>query len=247
MEENRLLLDWEFWSVIVAMLAIILSQLPPIHILLKKAKLELEIHSRIYINHSVGNPYVDINLILRNTGGRVLRIKKIYIDIIRDNKYITKLNAETYFNPDNNQNILLTNFNLRPDEEWNRLVRFIKFYNRDDAKKFEQARTELKNEIFKQKQKYGKEHFAIADDYYVKPFNELLNKHFIWKPGDYELKINVLTNRNVYVLKKYRFIIFESMSNDLMKQKETYANGDGIYWFSESSQALTIDVEDVSS
>ena len=37
-------LDWSFWAVIVAIAAVVLSQIPPIHVLLKKAKLDLELY-----------------------------------------------------------------------------------------------------------------------------------------------------------------------------------------------------------
>jgi hypothetical protein len=32
-----LYMDWSFWAVVVAFIAMLLSQLPPIHVLLKKA------------------------------------------------------------------------------------------------------------------------------------------------------------------------------------------------------------------
>ncbi len=42
MKENiPLYLDWSFWAVVVAAVAVALSQLPPIHILIKKAGLEI--------------------------------------------------------------------------------------------------------------------------------------------------------------------------------------------------------------
>ena len=62
--------DWSFWAVIVAATAIVLSQIPPIHLLLKKAKIDLELHSRIVITHKVGNPNIVLPLIISNVGGR---------------------------------------------------------------------------------------------------------------------------------------------------------------------------------
>jgi len=43
--------DWTFWAVLVAAIAIILSQIPPIHVLIKRAKLDMELYSRINITH----------------------------------------------------------------------------------------------------------------------------------------------------------------------------------------------------
>jgi hypothetical protein len=39
--------DWKFWSFFVAVVALILTQLPPIVLWFKKAKLDLELYSNI--------------------------------------------------------------------------------------------------------------------------------------------------------------------------------------------------------
>ena len=49
-------LDWTFWSAVVAFLALVLSQLPPLHILFRRAKLDAEGHSQMRITHNIGNP-----------------------------------------------------------------------------------------------------------------------------------------------------------------------------------------------
>jgi hypothetical protein len=48
-------MDWSFWAVVVAAIAIVFSQLPPIHYLIKKVKIDLELYSKISITHKVGN------------------------------------------------------------------------------------------------------------------------------------------------------------------------------------------------
>ena len=247
MEDNQLIYNWELWSVIVASLAIILSQLPPLHILFRKSKLDLEIHSRIFLSHSIGNPWLQINLIIRNIGGKTLRIQNIYVNILRDNKKIGELKAENYYSqPTNNQSILLTNFNLKPDEEWNQLTHFINYLDQNDARKYEEANIKLQNEIHQQQQKFGKDHLAKASDEYINPFNQLFEEKFIWQPGDYEIEV-IITSNHIKLSRKYRFIIFESMTEDLKKHREGYPMGDGIYWFSNNYKALSINVEDIKS
>lgn len=61
-----LYLNWSFWAVVVALCAVVLSQIPPIHLLLKKAKLDLELYSRIHLTHKVGNPNLQLHLIISN-------------------------------------------------------------------------------------------------------------------------------------------------------------------------------------
>lgn len=76
--------DWKFWSVTVATLAVVLSQLPPLHVLFRRAKLVCEVYSQMHITHKVGNPTVQLHLILNNTGGRDLRIRAFELEFKRD-------------------------------------------------------------------------------------------------------------------------------------------------------------------
>ena len=49
-------LDWTFWAAAMAFVAITLSQIPPIHLLLRPKRLDVEVNSRIRVSHMVGNP-----------------------------------------------------------------------------------------------------------------------------------------------------------------------------------------------
>src|SRR3972149_310835 len=91
-----LYLDWSFWAVIVAAVAIVLSQLPPVHLLIRRGKLDIEPYSRILITHKVGNPNVQAHLTLTNIGGRIVRVKGITLKIKRDGKEIAVLPAQNY-------------------------------------------------------------------------------------------------------------------------------------------------------
>ena len=86
--EIPLYLNWSFWAVLVAAIAAILSQIPPIKELVKKAKLDLEVYSKISITHKIGNPNLQLHLILSNIGGRNVRVKDITVSISRDEKTI---------------------------------------------------------------------------------------------------------------------------------------------------------------
>ena len=48
---SPLYLDWTFWAALLSLVAIILSQLPPVHLLVRPKRLEVEVHSRIRVSH----------------------------------------------------------------------------------------------------------------------------------------------------------------------------------------------------
>jgi hypothetical protein len=87
MESNTYFyLELEFWSILIALIALILSQIPPIKLWFKKSKLKVDTYDSIWITHHIGNPIVEFNLIIKNIGGRNILINKIIIDIFRDKK-----------------------------------------------------------------------------------------------------------------------------------------------------------------
>lgn len=243
---SQIFTDWKFWSVVVSFLALVLSQLPPIHILIRKAKLDLEVHSRIFITHKIGNPNLQLHLILRNMGGRSLRIKNISASISRDTQHLVQLPAQSYVaNPKENQFVLLTSFDLKPDEEWSHAVSFLNFFDRTDEKIYRDAEINLKNEIYRQKEEFGDKHFAVAQPEFVKPFEDLFNRKFKWLPGEYSLKISVVTSTSrANILKQYRFTIFESQTESLISHKEGYPSGAGIYWDSPAYAGQWIEIEE---
>lgn len=68
-ETIPLYLDWSFLAVVVAAIAIVLSQLPPVHLWFRSARLDIEPYSRIHITHRVGNPNIQLHLILAMLAG----------------------------------------------------------------------------------------------------------------------------------------------------------------------------------
>ena len=83
MAQSPFYLDWTFWAVVVAFLALVLSQLPPIHIMFQRAKLDVEAYSRIHLTHKIGNPNAQLHLIVSNVGGREVKVKSIALHLKR--------------------------------------------------------------------------------------------------------------------------------------------------------------------
>lgn len=227
----NLLTDWEFLSVITALLAIILSQLPPIAILMKSSKLELEVHPRIWLTHKVGNPSLYIHLLLQNIGGRKIRINKIYTKVYRDGKEILNLPGQTYVeSPKDSVSILLTKFNLNPSEEWRNQTTFLNYFNRDEEELYKNAEIKLRNEITNLK-KESPDEIVHASSEFTEPFKKLFKEKFKWTRGNYTIEIHIDTDKEkTNTTKKYIFTIFDSQTEDLKKSQENFATGQGIFW-----------------
>lgn len=243
---SDLFTDWKFWSFLVAAIALVLSQLPPLHILLRRAKLDLELYSRISITHKVGNPNLTAHLIIRNIGGRKLRIKSIVAEIHRDNNLICALPAQTFMSdPLDKQTMILTSFNLSPDEESSFVANFLNYFSRDEEKIYKAAEKKLKDKISEIRKSLKEDEIAKVDESYCLPFEDLFKKKFIWKAGEYRLSIWVKTETPTADLcKSFRFTLFESQSDELSSYMNDINTGAGIYWLSSEHSGIGIEIEE---
>jgi len=229
-----LYLNWSFWAVVVAAIAVFLSQLPPVLLWFKRAKLEIELYSKISITHKVGNPNLQLHLIINNIGGRKIRIKNITANIERDGDLVATLPAQNYLQDQNNPNTLLfTTFSLKPAEEWAHIINFLNFFNRNDENEYRRLEAGMQADFREKKVALDEEpkNPIEINEALVQPFHEFFNRHFIWDSGEYQLTVNVTTDQEkANISKTYRFTVFESHTELLKAITEQFKYGGGIWW-----------------
>lgn len=226
-------LDWTFWTAVFAFLAIVLSQLPPIHLLVRPRRLEVEVHSRIFINHHVGNPTMALVVSIRNTGGRELRVRRLSIDLSRDGKSVGTFPAQNYFETASSQtSVLFVPFFLKPGEYWAHSVNFLNFFDRATEKAYRENQSVLNADIQRKiaaRPKDRDSEMVVVEDNLVSPFIKLFNKRFLWEPGEYAISLSVAADPgSASYLKRYRFTLYESDTVDLRRYADDYKYGGGI-------------------
>lgn len=243
-----LYLDWSFWAVVVAALAIALSQLPPVLSWFKRAKLEIEPYSKIAITHKVGNPNLQLHLIINNTGGRKIRVKDIRLRIKRDGIEVATLPAQNYLQNQSDKNTLLfTAFSLKPGEEWGHLTNFLNFFNREDENLFRSLEKEMLSDFHVKRDALDKDSKALIEieSDLVEPFHEFFNRKFIWKAGEYDLSVCVTTDTPKSDLsRQYRFTLFESHVSHLHAITEHFKYGGGISWDPNIQTNVIVDIKE---
>jgi hypothetical protein len=227
-----LYLDWTFWAVIVALLAIVLSQLPPVHILLRPKRLEVEVHSRIQVTHQVGNPNVGLYVGIANTGGRELRLRRLQLDVSRDGKSLGTLPAQNYFEtPSSQSSVLFVPFSLKPGEHWGHAVNFLNFFDHQTEKFYRESQSALEADIRRKldARPKGDEQIVVAEQSLVAPFTALFDRLFVWEPGEYVFTFSVSAEPgSASYTRKYRFTLYESDTLALRKHAEDSQYGGGI-------------------
>lgn len=229
---SPLYLDWTFWAALFSLLAIVLSQLPPVHLLVRPKRLEVEVHSRIRIAHMVGNANAGIVVSVRNTGGRTLRIKSISLQISRDGKPLSLLPGLGYFQtPSSEMAVLFVPFSLKPSDTWAHSVIFYNDLDRQTEKIFRKSESALTADIREKlaARTSNDNELVIAEPELVAPFNEIFEQLFIWYPGEYIITLQVKAEPgSASFSKQYRFTLYESDTQDLISLKNDYKSGGGI-------------------
>ena len=233
--------DWKFWHVVVTVVALILTQVPPLRVWLRAARLEVEVFSRIIFNHKLGNPNAFLCLSIRNIGGREARIRSINLQFERGTKETFTLPAQTYSPLAGGQGgLLLTFFKLKSNEGWEHFVHFFNSFSRDDEKLARQLEWNLRNDIMSKKS-VEKDQLVFADPQSVQPLILFFTKHFRWMPDEYTLVLEVNTEpKKATVKKRFRFTLFESDSAVLRDATQEYPIGAGVYFDSHRYVGVTV-------
>jgi len=228
--------DWTFWAVAVSIIAVILSQIPPILVLIKKAKIDFEVYSKVSLTHKVGNPNLQTHLLISNIGGRKVRIRNINIKIFKDGEYLITLPTQNYLpDPSEGKTVLFTTFPLMPNEDWSNIINLYKNFDREDEKHYHEIENAMKESYLeKREQEDNREELKSPielDSSLTKQAKRFFDTHFIWSEGEYELEVAIETDtKSADISKKFKFIVFESQSNDLKEITEHYKYGGGFWW-----------------
>ena len=226
-------LDWTFWTAVVALLALALSQLPPLHVLFRPAQLDVEAFERIHVSHNLGEPHATLHLVITNSGGREVQIKSITLNFLRDGGEHFELQSRGYYHFPSDQNaIIFTPFRLKSNEEWSHIVNFFSLRSRVEEREVNKFVSAIRNYIVPKKAEPGNDKLWIeAPDELVKPATEYFHRKFKWSSGEYDVTLNVVTEpMKASLTKKYRITVFESDNGQLVDETKRYKFGAGLYF-----------------
>lgn len=232
MSDQHFYSDIRFWQFAVAFIALLLTQLPPVRLWFKCAKLDVECFDRIVLDEEVGSPYAQWHLSITNTGGREVRIQKITLAVARGQER-RELVARGYFEKLSDQKpTLFTPFRLQPREEWGHGVNFVRIATREAKQTFSRAAKAMKDNILNKRGGLPKDHPDIeADPPLVQPLLTLFDADFFWMAGEYEVTLRIGTNvPRADLNRSFRFTLFESDSDQLRAHRDQFKFGNGVYY-----------------
>jgi hypothetical protein len=236
-------LDWTFWTAVVALLALILSQLPPLYVLFRPAKLEVEAFDHVQLSHFIGQPTATLHIIVTNQGGREAKVKSIALSFRHEGVDQFELPGRGYFQAPSDQNaILLTPFRMASKAEWGHIVNFFMPTSRAEEKEVSQVKSAIRNDIVPKKTLPENEKVLLeASAEAVAAANGLFLRRFKWEAGEYEVTLTVSAEPvNASITRKYRIIVFESDRDQLKDYSKNYKHGAGVYYADAGQEPLFI-------
>lgn len=231
--------DWEFWSFVVAGLALVLSQVPHVRLWFRRPRLAVEANASIVFMHSF-NPQVNIYLSVENVGGRRVRVNTIVAELKRDGRPLVELPVQGFFeSPTSPQSVFFRPFDLDPDQQWSKQVVCFALITREEDRAFRKERSRASIDLQKNESAVLGGVPAVVGPETYQAIVARFNKNFIWEHGDYELTIRVKTNRPGLEFDQcYRFTLFESDRDELKAVASGFITGHGVVYEPKNFQPL---------
>ncbi|MFM0376703.1 hypothetical protein PQQ72_06775 [Paraburkholderia strydomiana] len=189
-------LDWSLWSAGIAFCALAVSLGPHIWRWLRPPRLDLELYERIALTHKVGNPLLQARIVVRNVGGREVRITSIDAQLRRDNGEAFTLFGQGYLEAQSGPPLLFVPFTLKAHDEWGYVTNFFRPLSREDDQHYRELDYALRTNINQKLRTRlaGNTEGVLADEQVVSPLVQMYERNSIrWKAGQYELVITAKT------------------------------------------------------
>lgn len=246
----------EVWSAGIALLALVLSQLPPVHQLLRRRALRIVIPEYLSLYHFLGN----INLLgfvaLHNTGGKTMTVAKIDCIVTSEGAkwnlpglmYQSRHSQGGGGQP--NLEFFVEWSVLKPDEHWSETVHFFKPWTvqeeEDAAEIISKIRSNINTKIAQRPPDAPKVPVE-ADGEFVREAKEFFLKRFQLVKGNYRIVIAALSEKKeVLALRGFDFTLFDNHIKTLRSASDDYKLGAGIYYAADPSKQVPIRLRPIS-
>jgi len=230
--------DPAFWSTVIAVVALVLSQLPPVRELLKARQLRILIPDNLTLQHYMGNLQLVVFLALRNSGGREVMVQKVECVITSEEGRHWRLPAQTIVTSPagghSSPELFMGWVSLKPDEQWTQTVRFFKVWSVQDEEEATgisaRIRTDINTKISQRLPEQSNK-LAEADPELVQQAKDFFEKRFSLTKGSYRLLVAASSDGNeLLCVRGFDFTLFDHQVRALRSAVDDYKIGAGIYY-----------------
>lgn len=226
------------WSVIVASIAILLSQFPPIQDWLPKTDLQIQYGDGIGLNNAIGLIGYHVNLELDNDGNTTLEVEDIILKVKEPSGKTKTYIAETLSTPTQVGgyfNLPVTSLELKPNESWSGTVFFNRNISPSEEENWNRIRLKVAQNISDQIQsqqwgEYNPRALVVVEPDVEKLAVQFFNEKFDLQKGLHETTIEVkLRNTEDQIMTHFEFTLYEYHFEMVKAQVADYKYGWGVY------------------
>lgn len=228
-----------FWTVLVAAVAIALSQIPPIRELVRGADLSIVVPDQFMLWHYLGNVRANIFVDIRNKGGRIAYVNRIDCRIKDEGgATVCEIPAVTYYSrqpssqadrptPEYPVGLII----IKPGDHWSETVHCHKPWNDAEEERTSEIILDIRNDIETKLKVAEKVPLVEAEDELVQKAIDFFKNKFPLRRGTYHFLIAALSESGrPMCVRGFRFTLFEAHIRALRSHTEGYKYGAGIYF-----------------
>ena len=225
------------WSVVIASIAVVLSQLPPVYSWIPNPEIDVNHADRIGVNNAIGLIGHNLNVEIKNIGNTDVQLSKMELVIVDPDGRSKVFPAENYnkISTANANPIALpiTSISIPQNSVWSEMVFFNRAISTEDEESFLRIRQDIAQSIFEKQQEEG-EFYNIrslipADEDVTEKAINFFTENFDLEKGEYKMTLNIyLKDREAPFSIDSEFTIFKHHIDMLISQTEDYKYGGGI-------------------
>ncbi|AIU71952.1 hypothetical protein AT03_05830 [Hafnia alvei FB1] len=186
---------------VTSIIALILSQLPPLKTFFKRRKPVVTVGKFIALSHYIGLPEVQLYISISNDSYSNLRVRSIDIELTKLGQEKLKLPAFSVFEHiSGNTQRGFAPFTLKSDTEWSHNIKFYLPFSGSDEQKHKKIYYALKSDInqklMENEARPAHEKLALveADNDLVTELKGIYASKKYWENADYKLKLRIGTD-----------------------------------------------------
>jgi hypothetical protein len=238
--------DWLFWAFAVSALALVLSQLPPIHQMLRRGKLRVDLPYQINVAHQIGYPNVGLRLSVANVGEQAFTLESMSLVLSRDGTKVAELPAQAYYEkPADSAAYAFSPLILEGRQRWQGNVRFYPLLPRQEDIELRRAISAMKQDILAKRTNLPQGHADVpADPVLVAAITHIFDQKFMWMPGTYRASLSLRTDPlSAGTSVSFSFVLFESETAQLRAHADDYKFGVGPILVKREHWDLFVNIE----
>jgi hypothetical protein len=245
-------LDWTFWSFVAAAVAVVLSQLRPIREWRSKSQIEVDVYGKLAVDHLLGFPNLGAVIGIRNVGGKAARMHDITVVVAREGKVVATLRAASYFvTPESKTPVIFTPTQLEAGTEWVHTVHLVERLPQNEDRNLARLRSDVRLELTHALAERNRNDPQSTELVEVgaalqQRMAAIFNERFPWVPGEFSLEVQVKADESIAAIKRYRFTLYESDSQQLREDADRYRYGSEVVVNDTTRQLVWVDVAPLS-